>query len=91
MPRHKRRITIKKCPICNGKHTYQLHLGTTYLFRGKLRKEEADGVWHLTLVLHCPVQDTPFKAEVAVPMKTYLWVCEVDAKPEAHAVGDKEG
>ena len=83
MPKHKRRITINSCPVCNGKHSYQLHLGTTYLFRGGMKKEEADGMRYLTIVLRCPVENIPFKAEVAVPMKTYLWISEVDAKPEA--------
>ena len=80
MPKHKRKVTIKVCPVCNGKHTYQLHLGTTYLFRGKLKKEEVDGMRHLTIVLECPIENISFKAEIAIPMKTYLWISEVDAR-----------
>lgn len=86
MPKDERRITIKVCPVCNGKHTYQLHLGTTYLFQGKLKKSETDGMRQLTIVLECPVENSPFKAEIAIPMKTYLWISEIDAKPEPHSM-----
>jgi len=84
LPKHKRKIQIKTCPVCNGEHTYQLYLGTTYLFRGKLKKDQMDGRRHLTVVLECPVENTPFKAEIVIPMKTYLWISEVDAKPEEY-------
>jgi hypothetical protein len=81
MPKHARTVTIKACPICGGRHTYHLRLGTTYLFAGKSRKEKGDGMRHLTIVLECPIKSVSFKAEVAIPMKTYLWISEVDARP----------
>lgn len=83
MPKHKRRVVIEECPICKGRHTYQLRLGTTYLFGGG-PEEEKNGARYLTLVLRCPVQDAPFKAEVAIPLKSYLWISQVDAEVERH-------
>lgn len=84
MPKHTRKVTIKACPVCGEKHTYQLFLGTTYLFGGKSKKEKADGTRYLTIVLECPVENVSFKAEIAIPMKTYLWISDVDAQPEVY-------
>jgi len=88
LPKHTRKVTIKVCPVCGGKHTYQLYLGTTYLFGGK--NKTTDGTRCLTIVLECPVENERFKAEVTIPMKTYLWISEVDAKPEAHLIEERQ-
>jgi len=81
MPRHKRRVTIEKCPICGEKHVYQLRLGTTFLFRGRPERE-VEPTREFEILLRCPVSNTPFKATVVVPLEDYLWISDYTATVE---------
>jgi hypothetical protein len=81
MPKQKRTVSIDRCPACEGKHTYQLELGTTYLFAGR-RQRDREPMRELTLVLWCPVKMVRYKAAVVVPLENYLWVSEVDGTME---------
>lgn len=82
MPKHDTEFTIEACPVCGEKHTYQLQLGTSYLFRGRPEKGEIDGTRYLKIILECPVKNISFKAEIALPMETYLLISEVKAPPK---------
>jgi hypothetical protein len=80
MPKRYVEVVIEECPICNIAHTYQIGLGTTYLFRGGAKNERTQGTRFLEVILKCPTKDTLFKAEIAIPLEDFLWVAEVDVK-----------
>jgi len=91
MPKRHVEIEVEECPVCNAAHTYQVSLGTTYLFRGEPGGDKPQGMRFLEVILRCPTKELPFKAEIAIPLEDFLWVAEVDVKIKAPSKDAKHG
>ena len=75
-------ITIKKCPLCEKSHTYELDVKRSYIIKMAIFDDQPDfgSLYRFTRLFNCPNKNENFQAKVALINKSINKIDSVNIK-----------